>query len=76
MLFRSGLHANRGIKGHAFGTNFGTIGNSNPYGITDGTTGTKITTGPQYGYGFKFGGNQPHNIIQPYIVTYMRKRTS
>lgn len=72
-----GLHANKGKKGHAFGTDFGTIGNSNPYGITtDGTTGTKITTGPQYGYGFKFGGNQSHNIIQPYIVTYMWKRTS
>lgn len=28
---------------------------------------TAATTAAQYGYGFKFGGSQPHNNMPPYI---------
>lgn len=55
-------HASKGIYGKAYGTDFGTIGSSNSYGITQGMTGTSITTsGTQYGYGFGFGGGASHS---------------
>ena len=56
------MHGSKGIYGKAYGTDFGTIGSSNSYGITQGMTGTSITTsGTQYGYGFRFGGGASHS---------------
>ena len=69
-------HATKGVNGHAYGMDFGAIGSSNSYGITEGMSGTSITSGTQYGYGFEFGNNQSHNNLQPYITVYMWKRTA
>lgn len=67
-------HGSKGVYGNAYGTVFGEIGSSNSYGITSGSRGSSDTSGVQYGYGFKFGKNQSHNNLQPYITVYMWKR--
>ena len=64
-----GQHTNKGVKGHAYGTNFGTF-------TSGGITGTDITNETQYGYGYKFGGNQPHNNMPPYYGAYIWRRTA
>ena len=62
-----GQHTNKGVKGHAYGTNFGTF-------TSGGITGTGITNETQYGYGYKFGGGQPHNNMPPYLANYCWRR--
>lgn len=85
-------HGTKGVYGKAYGVNFGTIGSSNSYGITQGMTGTSITSGTQYGYGFQFGGGGSHSHgntgsttpgntgsssnLPPYLAVYMWKRTA
>ena len=64
-----GQHANKGVKGHAYGTDFGTF-------TSGGITGTDITNKTQYGYGYKFGNGQPHNNMPPYLAVYVWKRTA
>ena len=64
-----GQHTNKGVKGHAYGTNFGTF-------TSGGITGTDITNQTQYGYGYKFGGGQPHNNMPPYYGAYVWRRTA
>ena len=71
-----GNHATKGKKGNAYGAIFGEISSSNPNEIAVGNRGTTDNSGIQYGYGFKFGNNQPHNNLQPYITVYMWKRTA
>ena len=87
-----GNHGTKGVYGKAYGTGFGTIGSSNSYGITQGMTGTSITSGTQYGYGFRFGGGASHShgntgsttpgatgassSLPPYKTIYMWQRTA
>lgn len=59
-----GQHANKGVKGHAYGTNFGTF-------TSGGIKGTGMTNETQYGYGYAFGGGQPHNNMPPYVAFYI-----
>ena len=66
-----GYHGTKGVMGDAQGISFGTIGSSNPYGITQGMSGTAITSGTQYGYQISFGNNEGHNNMPPYLTVYM-----
>lgn len=56
-------HATTGVSGHAYGSNMDSI---TPSGSKRSWTAS--TTAAQYGYGFKFGGSQPHNNMPPYIT--------
>lgn len=62
-----GGHAANGVSGHAYGTNFGTV--------SETIVGTTGGAGTQYGYGYKFGGNQPHNNMMPYYGAYVWRKT-
>ena len=64
-------HANTGVYGHAYGANMNGI---TPSGSKRAWTNT--TTTDQYGYGYKFGGDQPHNNMPPFYVTNMWRRTA
>lgn len=61
-------HGSKGVDGHAYGTNFGAV-NATITGTADGA-------GDQFGYGYKFGGNQPHNNMMPYYGAYVWRRTA
>ena len=69
-------HATVGVRGNAYGTGMGTIGENNAQCITIGIEGTARSTGTQYGYGFKFGNNESHNNMPPYLAVYIWKRTA
>lgn len=64
-----GNHTNKGVKGHAYGTDFGTF-------QSGGIQGTTIANQVQYGYGYKFGNGQPHNNMPPYYGAYVWRRTA
>lgn len=64
-----GTHTNKGVKGHAYGTDFGTF-------ESGGIQGTTIANQTQYGYGYKFGNGQPHNNMPPYYGAYVWRRTA
>lgn len=68
-----GMHGTYGVRGYATATNFGIVGTDLPTGM-DGTVMTAGKT--QYGYGFNFGSNQPHNNMPPYTVVRMWRRLS
>ena len=69
-----GSHASVGVSGHAYGKNFGEVGSENT--ISSGISGTSIHSGMQYGYGYRFGSNQSHNNMPPYLVAYCWYRTA
>ena len=62
-----GEHGANGVTGHAYGTNFGQV--------TETIGGAKGAAGTQYGYGYKFGGGQPHNNMPPYYGAYVWRKT-
>lgn len=64
-----GAHATNGVTGHAYGMNFG---QKNPTWVAAEKQGADI----QYGYGYRFGGNQPHNNMPPFYATYIWHRTA
>lgn len=64
-------HATNGVTGHAYGTIQYTISSSKK-----GAAGSIINSGTQYGYGFKFGNNEPHNNMPPYKAVYIWERTA
>lgn len=64
-----GAHATNGVTGHAYGMNFG---QKNPTWIAAEKQGADI----QYGYGYRFGNNQPHNNMPPYYGAYIWHRTA
>ena len=68
-----GQHAIRGIKGDAYGTDFGEI--SDVAGIK-GTVINANSGEKQYGYGISFGNNEAHNNMPPYLVRYCWERTA
>lgn len=64
-----GEHSANGVTGHAYGTNFGSV--TKPIVGAEGKAGDV-----QYGYGYKFGGGQPHNNMPPYYGAYVWRRTA
>lgn len=60
-------HGSKGVDGHAYGANFGAVNAT--------ITGTTSGAGTQYGYGYKFGGGQPHNNMMPYYGAYVWRKT-
>lgn len=62
-----GNHGANGVTGHAYGANFGQV--------TETIGGAKGAAGTQYGYGYKFGGGQPHNNMMPYYGAYVWRKT-
>lgn len=66
-------HATSGVTGHAYGANDGAA-IWNPSSSRPGITGTKSTSGSQYGYGYKFGGGEAHNNMPPYLAAYIWQR--
>lgn len=61
-----GNHASVGVEGHAYGTGWG---NAKAHVVS-----TDANDGVSYGYGYKFGGNQPHNNMPPYYtLAYIMK---
>ena len=59
-------HGSKGVDGHAYGTTFPTV--------SDHIMATG-TCAEQFGYGYKFGGNQPHNNMMPYYGAYVWRKT-
>ena len=66
-------HATSGVTGHAYGANDGAV-IWTPTSSRPGITGTKATSGAQYGYGYKFGGGEAHNNMPPYKAYYVWER--
>ena len=63
------LHSSVGTTGHAYGTTFDSVPSANRIMTTSGDSGS------MYGYGYKFGGSQPHNNMPPYLARYYWERT-
>ena len=61
------MHGERGVTGHAYGTTFPKVSDH----IMATGAGSE-----QFGYGYKFGGNQPHNNMMPYYGAYVWRRTA
>ncbi|MCH4095988.1 MAG: hypothetical protein LKE88_05025 [Acidaminococcus provencensis] len=60
-------HGLVGVVGHAYGA-FG-FDNNKTYFVAE-----ERNDGSSYGYGYKFGGNQPHNNMPPYyVLAYIMK---
>lgn len=64
-------HATYGVSGHAYGAD---LSNVTPENLM--LSWENQSSAAQYGYGYKFGGGQPHNNMPPYYVTNMWKRTA
>lgn len=62
-------HGPKGVTGHAYGTNFGSV--TKPIVGVAGKAGND-----QYGYGYKFGDGQAHNNMPPYYGAYVWRRTA
>lgn len=59
-------HSVIGVTGHAYGATFGS---TSPHVVTQDRQ-----DGVSYGYGYEFGGNQPHNNMPPYYtLAYIMK---
>lgn len=56
-------HATYGVSGHAYGTE---LNNITPGNLR--ISWTNQSSDAQYGYGYKFGGNKPHNNMPPYVT--------
>ena len=61
-----GNHASVGVEGHAYGISWG---NKKKHVVSN-----DADDGVSYGYGYCFGGNQPHNNMPPfYTLAYIMK---
>lgn len=56
-------HATYGANGHAYGT---ALNDVTPENLR--LSWQNKSDGTQYGYGYKFGGNKPHNNMPPYVT--------
>lgn len=56
-------HGTYGASGHAYGAS---LDNVTPENYRE--TWPNKSYGTQYGYGYKFGGNKPHNNMPPYVT--------
>lgn len=56
-------HETYGVSGHAYGVYLNDV---TPENRRTGWTSKSWET--QYGYGYKFGGNKPHNNMPPYVT--------
>lgn len=52
-----------GVSGHVYGANLNDVTSENRR-----VSWLSQSVGTQYGYGYKFGGGQPHNNMPPYIT--------
>lgn len=61
------------VRGNAYACTFtGTVSNDRTVTIAAYET----TTTNVYGYGIKFGNDEPHNNLSPHIAVYIWKRLS